>query len=334
MHLAIRADGGPEIGYGHLIRSGALASEFLSWGHEVTFVTRTPAVVEDACPDGTAAVRLDDDAPESLVRWLAVSEADAILIDSYSVGTGYQAAVRGEVTLLAVVVDDAVHEVCADVVTNGNAHAADLDYNHIGDEPEWCLGTDYLLLRGAFSVRACREPPWRDLPQRGIVTMGGSDIRNATPTAVRAFADTGLRLDIVVGPGFSPENREAIRAATAGLDTVVIHQEPDVEKLAEAMFRADIAVSATGTTVYELLATGTPTIGVPQVENQIPVAEALADRDALSSLELGATAERIQQELRDLLDDKERRRSLQSAGCDLVDGRGAERLYRVIARRT
>jgi UDP-2,4-diacetamido-2,4,6-trideoxy-beta-L-altropyranose hydrolase len=27
MHLAIRADGGPEIGYGHLVRSGALAEE-------------------------------------------------------------------------------------------------------------------------------------------------------------------------------------------------------------------------------------------------------------------------------------------------------------------
>jgi spore coat polysaccharide biosynthesis predicted glycosyltransferase SpsG len=28
------------------------------------------------------------------------------------------------------------------------------------------------------------------------------------------------------------------------------------------MFRADIAVSATGTTAYELLALGTPTIGI------------------------------------------------------------------------
>ena len=26
-HLAIRADGGPAIGYGHLVRSGALAEE-------------------------------------------------------------------------------------------------------------------------------------------------------------------------------------------------------------------------------------------------------------------------------------------------------------------
>jgi spore coat polysaccharide biosynthesis predicted glycosyltransferase SpsG len=27
MHLAIRADGGPAIGYGHLVHSGALAEE-------------------------------------------------------------------------------------------------------------------------------------------------------------------------------------------------------------------------------------------------------------------------------------------------------------------
>lgn len=36
MHVVIRADGGPDIGYGQLIRTNALAEELLSREHEVS----------------------------------------------------------------------------------------------------------------------------------------------------------------------------------------------------------------------------------------------------------------------------------------------------------
>jgi len=108
--------------------------------------------------------------------------------------------------------------------------------------------------------------------------MGGSDVRNTTPQIVRAFDGTDLRVDVVVGPGF--ENRAAIDHAvveTTG-EFDVIRNPPDLSK---RMFNADLAVSATGDTIYELLALGTPTIGLPQADNQKPVADALGDLGAI-----------------------------------------------------
>lgn len=40
--VTIRADGGPDIGYDHLVRSNAFAKEFLKRGHGVAVATTTP----------------------------------------------------------------------------------------------------------------------------------------------------------------------------------------------------------------------------------------------------------------------------------------------------
>ena len=55
MHLAIRSDGGPDIGYGHLVRTGALAERALEAGDRVTYATRTPGPAREVCPDGVEA---------------------------------------------------------------------------------------------------------------------------------------------------------------------------------------------------------------------------------------------------------------------------------------
>jgi len=242
MHLAVRADGGPSIGYGHLVRSSALAEEFLSREHAVTCLTAMPDHARDVYPAGVEVVELPSrDDPAHFLDWLGDAKPDATFTDAYPVDTAYQRAIREHVPLV-VLQDDARHTVCADVFVNGNLYAADLDYEFVGAEPQTCLGTEYVLLRGDVRRLAARDPPWSDRPEYALVTMGGSDVADLTPTAVRAFDGFDLRVDAVVGPGFSRDQersiREVAREITAEVD--VVRDPPD---LPARMFRADFAVS-------------------------------------------------------------------------------------------
>lgn len=329
MHVAVRADGGPSIGYGHLVRTSALATRLLVAGHEVTYATTTPDPVRDDCPDGVETVVLPDRAdPAPFVEWLETARPDVVFTDAYPVDTDYQRAIREHVSLV-VLQDDSRHAVCADAFVNGNLYADDLDYEFVGGEPRTCLGPDYALLRDDISRLAADVPPWREQSEHALVTMGGSDVAEVTPTAIRAFDGTALRVEAVVGPGFSEQQECEVRGAARDISTVVevVRDPPD---LPERMFRADFAVSTASTTTYELLALGTPIVSCPVVDNQSLIAQALEARDSALVLERDDGEAAFGRAIETYVTDAELRRTHRERGRELVDGQGAERVARVL----
>lgn len=333
MHLVVRADGGPDIGYGHLVRTGALAETVLDRGHSVTCATTTPEVARSVHPNPVDILPLDPARErETFPTWVREEQPDVVLTDSYEIDTAYQRALYRISAPLVVVLDDTRHTICADVLVNGNVYAPELDYDYESEEPEWCLGLDYLLLREAISTRASEDPPWRTPPERALVTMGGSDIKGTTPEVLPAFEGTGLTVDVIVGPGVDERTEQEIECAIAATDAD-LRLARDPPNLPNRMFEADLAVSATGSTSYELLALGTPTIGIPQADNQIPIAEALSDRGAMMHLSQPGLAN-LGDAVEQLITDTEYRRSLRESGRELVDGDGVKRVYQALVDQT
>lgn len=330
MHAVIRVDGGPNIGYGHLVRSGAVIGELIAHGHTVTVATATVQSVYEILPDTIETVELPVRGdPDPFVRWLETATPDLVFTDAYPVDTEYQRAVRACVPLV-VCQDDTRHTVAADILVNGNVYAPSLDYEYEGSEPEWCLGPEYLLLREEIRTQASQSSPWRDSPERALVTMGGSDIQYTTPELIPAFAGTNIVVDVIIGPGFDDENVDEIERVAANTDANIqlLHNPPD---LAERMLQADIAVSATGSTSYELLALATPTIGIPQADNQIPIAEVLDERGAMVHLP-GAEIGRLGETVETLVAAPERRWSLRETGRTLIGCQGPKHIYNALTR--
>lgn len=215
VHLIIRADGGPDIGYGHLIRSGALAEKLCTQGHTVTIATTTPTPAQSVVSQTANTVTLPSRSdPEPFIEWLDTVNPNVVFTDAYPVDTTYQRAIRGRVPL-AVLQDDARHPVCANLFVNGNLYAADLDYEFVGQSPDTYLGTDYALLRKEIRSRVSEELPWREQPERAIIMMGGSDIGRVTPTVVRAFDGHDIHADAIVGPGCSDDQERNVRTAAS-----------------------------------------------------------------------------------------------------------------------
>jgi spore coat polysaccharide biosynthesis predicted glycosyltransferase SpsG len=254
---------------------------------------------------------------------------------------------------LAVISDDTRYSLCCDVVINGNVYAPELEYDWVGEKPDMLLGTEYLLIREEFQRPAGKEPPWRDPPERALVTFGGSDMNNSTPDAVRAFNGFGLEVDVIIGPGFKNEDEIEEAAAETDAESNLLKNPDDLPR---RMFEADLAVSATGSSIYELLLTGTPVLAIPQTDNQIPISQSLSSLGAIAPLNtnkivsfeggVSATAEpglvridsdEMTQELResisDLVVDSELRRELRQRGMSLVDGKGRNRIYNHISQK-
>ncbi len=325
MHLAIRVDGGPEIGYGHLIRTSALTEELLDQNNTIAVATTTPKSAESVFPESVDIVDLPSrDNPEPFVEWLNTTSPDGVFTDAYPVDTSYQQEVRAHAPL-AVLQDDARHAVCAEVFINGNLYAPDLNYEFVGDSPKTYLGTEYVLLRRQIRELAANEPPWREQPERAIITMGGSDIGGLTPTVVRAFDGLDLRVDAIVGPGCSDAQEQTVRTAATETDADVrVMRDPD--DLVDRMFEADIAVSTASSTTYELLALGTPIVSIPTVDNQEPIASALRQRDAATVLQRGADEVAFRRAVKNYIDNSELRLKHRQRGRKLVDGKGCERV--------
>ncbi|WP_254761515.1 UDP-2,4-diacetamido-2,4,6-trideoxy-beta-L-altropyranose hydrolase [Natrinema marinum] len=322
MRVGIRADGGPSIGFGHLVRTGAIAAECLRRGDTVVYFTTTPDSVSTTLPDPITMETLDTaDDPTEVVQALNECTIDTLFVDLFEADTKYQRTLSQSDSRIVVRHNYMNHTVCCDALVYGDLHAPALDYEWIGTKPEFLLGPDYVLLREQFREATQKDTNWKQEPTRALITMGGSDVSNATPDIMKAFQNFSGTVDVVIGPGFS--NTEEIERATESLSTQFnLLRSPD--NMAGLMRRADLAVSAVGGTVFELLAVQTPFVGIPQVDNQMQRAEVLR-RNGLASIV--TTDDEVLSEVESLVKDDGKRRTLFERMAGVVDGDGAKRVY-------
>jgi spore coat polysaccharide biosynthesis predicted glycosyltransferase SpsG len=328
MQLAIRADGSHDIGLGHLYRSSIVAEEALTRGHTVTILTRTPEFAEMVAPDRVVIESLPkDDERCATIDWIAATEADAVVTDSNDVDTAYQRQLSTTDATVAVLLDDARYRIHSDILINGNLYANDLNYDWSGTEPIWCLGIDYLLLREPFRTYATDTYPFPESVSNVLVTMGGVDRENRTPDVLSGVSSLGVDITVIIGPGFN--NEDEIQATVDDLDCqVTVRKNPD--DLPELFLNADLAVCTLGTTTYELLATQTPIVGIP--DNETPIHEALEKIGAALVLPRNPDPSDVERAVQKVVSDRELRRSLWGSGDTLISGDGAENVMRTVER--
>ena len=290
--LYVRAEGGPGIGAGHLGRCLALVQAWVDWGGRATLLSSTlpPHWAERFGREGVSVV-----APGDPME----GEGDWAVLDGYGFGDADVELVRKAARRLLVIDDHGTGgDRGADLVVDQNLGAVVTPY-----ASEVLLGTRYALLRRDFRAfhRAHRVAGGR--ARRLLVTLGGSP-----PDDVVALVDRTLR-----------------EPAVGDLEATVLE---GVEQVAAAMAEADLALSASGSTCWELCCVGLPALLLPTAANQEPLAAAMRDRGAAAFVGLpnDLTPAHLATSLSALADDSARRAGMATVGPELVDGRGARRV--------
>ncbi len=339
--LLVRADASSGIGTGHVMRCLALAQAWRRTGGQVHFLHAavTPALDERIRSEGfeTGAITLAagsvEDARTTVARARALG-CSWIVADGYAFGAVWQREIKAA-GLRLLLLDDYGHaeHYHADVVLNQNASADATLYARRDPATRLLLGPRYALLREEFVARAAAPDAGgaRGAPVRVLVTLGGSDPENVTGLVIAALGRlSGIEATVVVG-GSNP-NLAAVQAAVAAAP-VPVRLVVNSHHMPELMAGADVAISAAGSTVWELAFMGLPAALIVTADNQAAIADAVARAGA--GLHLGRhtalSAVGLAQVLGPWLDGTAARIEMSGRARQLVDGRGARRVCAALA---
>lgn len=342
--LLIRADGNARIGVGHLMRCLTIAEEVaaLQGAREhICFLCAEEPSAELVGEHhfmsrtlGTDYRNMESELPlwqqaETLCKTDGISR-NVILVDSYCVTEFYLAELK---KLGYVVLMDDLGRQCysVDCVINYNAPASMEAYRELyrGRNTRLLIGSSYVPLRRQFLDR--RRLDSAEEVRNVLITTGGGDVENIAGKILRKIYKREIRYHIVIGQ-FNPHYRE-MKELEEDFDNIQICH--NVVDMAGLMCSCDIAVTAGGSTVYELAALGVPLICFSYAENQEALAEYIGNRSIACSAgawhrDAAGTLERIDELFEELTGDREKRVQCSQNERAMVDGQGAIRLARAL----
>ena len=322
MRIAFRTEGNQKQGMGDILGSIALADEFSRYSDEALFIVSGGEEAITAIKDW--GYRVDTvSSPEEEQHTFWQFRPDAIVVNKLNNPSGYIKSLRG-VSDLIVTIDDAGEE----------AGHADLNINVLYHVPGAITDPEYIALRGEFQELHGRTKPIGAEVEEVMITQGGGDICGITPRIIRSLDRMVCRphFTVIIGPAFRHhvELEEALASST--LDLAVVH---NARNMADLIWEADFAITSGGLTMFELACVGTPSLVICGEPIEEETASRLEKAGVVVSLGagVGVDYEKLPEIVDGLLMDFEMRRMLSSRGRELIDGRGCERVVRLIRER-
>jgi spore coat polysaccharide biosynthesis predicted glycosyltransferase SpsG len=298
-------------GYGHLTRCLSIAQAFTERGVDPHFI----ANIDDA-----GSLYLEDQ-KVSKYNWIEdnsklynqLKGTDIAFLDSYHAPHSIYETIS-MIVKQSVYLDD-YHRMTypKGIVLNGSMGAESMQYPSTPGV-QHLLGKDYILLRKEF---------W-DVPARDrsgnvsnvLILLGGQDIRNLSIPILNRLREShpAITYHIVLAPN-------QITPGTIDSNTVY-YQSLDAAQMRDLMLKCDIAISAAGQTINELMRIGIPTVAVAVADNQ----RGHADRFTASR----APITELWHEIPGLLDEIETTfqhyLSKEITELPIIDGQGARRV--------
>lgn len=320
--LLVRCDASPTIGSGHVMRCLTLIRAFAE--RPVTFACAEigDALAQRIIQGGHQLIRLPGPrggAADRAAFLDLVAGASAVIMDGYAYDRGYRRDVRAIGRPVLALDDTADTELCADVVVNPSPSAVDLPY---GTGSTLLLGPDYALVAPGIVG-------WHDHPVAGdgplLLTFGGSDPVGLTLPLARALQSRLPQAPIRAVLGGAVRDLAATREQ---LRALAVDVAVDVAEMGPVLRQCRMAVSAAGSTMYELAALGRPMLLCVVADNQDAAARRAAE-EGWAWCEQGRTVlavDRIADRAFRLWGDDTARTGISASAARRVDGGGADRI--------
>lgn len=355
MKVLFRADASNSIGTGHLIRCRSLARALRSLGADVRFCGRVQeghfltAFQEEFYTyiiDTPLELSID---PQNEI-WLPTTEEkdayltkqiinscsdwhpDWIFVDHYGLSSSWHQAIRASWpdTLIAGADDLANRSLDLDLLVDHNYFCGSLSDRYenklsLDRDTALCLGPKFALIDPLHSQIAKSLPP-RTSIFRILISLGGAGDLHLLENILLALGDLNDRKFQIylVNGGFS-QSTSRLSGLCDSLDIVIFNS---LESLAPLMSSCDICIGAGGTSTWERLCLGLPTITYSLAENQSAYSDALHADNYILYLGSSKSFDRtiLTKSLESLFDNAHLLKELSSKGMDLVDGLGCLRI--------
>lgn len=337
--IIVRADANSFIGTGHIMRCKTIATSLREIGVEVVFVTSDNEANEIIKNSGFENTILDsswDDLESEIPLFLDVIKKynpTLVLVDSYCVTKTYFESIKNNTRIAYI---DDLNKECwpVDILINYNIYSSVYDYSSYDNtNTSLLLGTSFAPLRTEFVN--VNPKSINNKPKKILISAGGSDPENITGLIIESLVDEvdfkDIEFHFLVG---SLNKRiDSIRKLALNHNNVVLHINSF--NISELMKYSDIAVSASGTTLYELCACGVPTITYVLADNQLIAANQFSKEGIMINIgDCRNDADfinRMRNEIIRLINDSELRSSISTIMQNLVDGEGSMRIAKELS---
>jgi len=323
MRIAFRVDASREIGIGHLMRCLALSEELKKQGHKCYILSETS---EEIITNKISEFQVEFYKINELADAIKISKEnciDWIITDCYSLNSEYIKKLKENFKVLSID-DNALIHYYSDAIVNQNIGADKLDYS-AEEYTRFFLGSKYVMMRNELLKR--NEKKEKDKVKKILITLGGADKDNFTLEILKILKtiDENVEVIAVIGP-FNPFYN--VLKEYVNKSNLMVNLIKSPEKMTDIYLESDIAISAGGTSCYELAYYGIPNLIITIAENQLNIAKEL-DRQGIS-IYLGdqkdVKSEKIKEKVKELINNHSLRKSMSQNGRDLVDGLGKRRI--------
>jgi len=321
------------IATGHVMRCLSIAEAVRERGEEVTFILSDDSGVPFISGRGfeTMVLHTDwrnlEDGADRVFQ--TINGADVLLVDSYSESFGLMEKVRKKAYVLYMDdLNEKVHP--ADGLICYAPYFVKFPYDAEYPDVDLLLGMSYAPLRPEFAD--CRKKNIASGLCNILILSGGSDVCEAVPQILKFLSD-GCYQGIYAICGVYSAYYDRLCVEYENFEA--IHILKNVSELKRYMEEADLAVTAGGSTLFELCAVGTPAISYSFADNQLLNVQAFAEQDIIPYAgdfryddvigHLGAELEKIK--------DYKTRRLISEKMQKAADGKGAGRIADFICGR-
>ena len=335
--IGFRADGNAQIGTGHIMRCLSIAETLRRKGADCVFISADnvqEALIESRgfklISLGTQWNNLEGE-EDIVIAEIQKNNIKTLVIDSYYVTETYLKKLREKTR--TVYIDDINSFVYpVDLLVNYSIYAEDMNYREAygkaGLGTDFALGCKYVPLREEFSSVS---RSYGESVKKFLVSTGGTDNFNVAGKLLDFLSrcDWFGTLEYYVIIGKYNSNKPVLEEKWGECKNVCLLY--NISNISDYMKKCDIAVTAGGVTVYELLACGLPSVVYTLADNQLFAAEKLA---ALGLMPYAGDVRNSITEVLDFISDfiASKRKDLSYRAAvskrmqSTVDGRGCERL--------
>ncbi len=263
--ILIKTDGNSRIASGHIRRCLSIAEILKEKGASVSFWFS------------------DEESPGILDRFTGSSDSfpymmekpaekyEFLLLDSYSISESEFSGYRKYAAKTGYIDDLRCFDPDVDLLINYDPDPPE-DLYHA---PVKLLGTAYAPLRKQFAGPSIEI---KEKAKRILVSTGGTDPYHIL-TGLLNNADPSLQYMAVIGAVFDAGYRSELQRLAEVRKNITLCE--NVSDMAGLMRSCDIAVTAGGTTLYELCACGIPSIVFTMADNQLEFTESFYKRNAI-----------------------------------------------------
>lgn len=266
--ICFRADAGYGIGYGHFIRTLALA-DMMKDDFDCTFYTSQPNdyqidQMQEVCPYVTLK---EESKFEDFLAQLCGTEI--VVLDNYFYTTDYQCEIKKKGCKLVCIDDMHDKHYVADAVINHAPGTTAAQYS-CEDYTKLYLGPEYVLLRKEFRAATHSYTSFKE-KKNVYVCFGGSDELNFTQKACEIILNYVPRhIDVVVGGAYNFYNH--LVEFAKGKD-ISIYRNASPELMVSLLQEACLAVVPDSMVFFEACCLRRPIICGYDCDNQMYISQ-------------------------------------------------------------